>query len=269
MVKVLKKYEGYALITGGSSGIGLEFAKQLGEQGYNLVLVARDTKKLETAASHLKKKYSIDVVTISQELADPDSTDYIYNFLKKKKIHVGLLVNNAGYGLTGFFHDADRKKMLNMINVMCVGLTDLTYKFLPNMLERGSGGVILISSLAAFVPNPLDSVYGAAKAYSLELGISLHTEYGSKGVDFLTVCPGFTDTQFFEASKMYKPKNNLLSTNKIVSNSLNALGKQIYIKIINKDNELRFFLLMMKVLPYKTIEKMLKKYYKEKLNIQL
>lgn len=269
MVKMLKKYEGYALITGGSTGIGLEFAKQLAGQGYNLVIVARDTEKLEAAASSLKKQYPIDVITISQELSDPESTDNIYNILKEKKIKVGILVNNAGYGHTGYLHKADRKKLLNMINVMCGSLTDLTYKFLPDMLEKRSGAIIMISSIAGIVPGPLDSVYAASKAFSLELGISLHAEYGSQGIDFLTVCPGYADTNFFEISKTIRPSVTLISAEDIVSKSLKALGKEIYIKVINKTIKMHFLMFIIKFLPQKVIEKLIKQYYKDELHIQL
>jgi len=271
MGRIMRKYEGYALITGGSSGIGLEFAKQLAKQGYDLVLIARDTVKLEEAVLHIKKDHPVDVVIISQDLADPDSTDIIFHQLQKKKIHVGLLVNNAGYGLMSYLHEANRKKLLDMINVMCRSLTDLTYRFLPPMLEKKSGGIILISSIAGMIPLPLESVYGASKAYSLELGVSLHAEYGSKGIDFLTVCPGYVDTSFFVTGdqKFAVPKISLLSAEDVVTQSLNAMGKEIVVKVLNKDIKLHILLSLFPFLSQKTTEKLVKKFYKDELHINL
>ena len=183
----MNKYEGYALITGSSSGLGLEYAKQLAAEGYDLVLVARDKSRLAKAVADIKKDYSVDVISISQDLSKPESTDVIFTTLQKKKIHVGLLFNNAGFTTFADFHETPRDKTLGMINLMCSSLTDLTYKFLPPMFEKGSGGIVFVASIAAFFPGPLIAVYDAAKAFALQLGINLHAEYAHKGIDVLAV----------------------------------------------------------------------------------
>lgn len=266
----MKKYNGYALITGGSSGIGLEFAHQLAAQGYNLVLIARNIEKLELAARNIKNKYPVDVLIISQDMAKLESADITYNQLKKNNIQVGLLINNAGFDISReFFHNMDLNHQMELVNLMCLGYMNLTYKFLPAMLEKSSGGIIMISSLAALVPVPLGAVYSAAKAFSLKLGINLHAEYHNKGIDILTVCPAFVDTNIFETSGNSMPSITPLTTDEVVKKSLNALGKDIVLVLKNKQFQQRFFLLLAKVLPDTIVEKLVKKYYKDNLKTTL
>jgi hypothetical protein len=228
----MKKYDGYALITGGSSGIGLEFAKALASRGYNLVLVARDENKLKKVTDDLKKTSSMDVIPIAQDLSKLDATDKIYDQLEKKKVHVGLLINNAGMAAVSPFHKVDRKYEEDMIETSCFALTELTYKFLPNMLQKKSGGVIFISSMAAFAPaTPFNAVYGATRAYILKLGVSLHAEYKEEGVDILTVCPGIVDTPFHDKKETGRPAARALSVTDVVEKSLNSLGNKIILRI--------------------------------------
>jgi short-subunit dehydrogenase len=264
----LKKYDGYALITGGSSGIGLAFAHELAARGYDLVLVARDKAKLTAAKKSIQTMHSVKVITLSQDLTKGDSADKIYKFLHAKKIHIGLLVNNAGFGSFGYFHQQDRMKTLHMINTMCLGYTDLTYRLIPAMLERSSGGIIFISSILALVPGPLLAVYAASKAYVLKLGISLHIEYGSKGIDVLTVCPGPIDTNFYRTENIPKPKTNLLPPSVVAKKSLKALGNKIAISVPS-DLLLRILPILNKLLSLKIMEKLTKKAYKDLFNVDL
>jgi len=148
----------------------------------------------------LTRDYKIDVVSILQDLSDLDSADIIFNQLQKKKIHVRLLINNAGFATKGLFHETDRKKYLDLIKVMCLTMADLVYKFLPPMLEKGSGGIIITSSVAAHMPVPLSTIYGASKGFSFNFGINLHCEYANKGIDILTICPAWVDTNIFKVS---------------------------------------------------------------------
>jgi short-subunit dehydrogenase len=266
----MNKYDGYALITGGSNGIGLEFARKLAAEGYNLVLVARDVTRLSEAAAELKQKYSVDVVILSQDLSKPESTDIIYKQLQEKQIHVGLLVNNAGFGNhQDYFHKINQNIQVDMINLMCLGYMNLTYKFLPAMLEKKSGGIILISSLAALFPVPLNTIYSASKAFVLKLGINLHAEYGGKGIDILTVCPAYTDTNLFAASNEIPPPIAMLTSEEVVRKSLNALGKDIVLVLKNKQFQQRFLTFLANFLSDKTKEKLVKKYLKDTRNLHL
>jgi short-subunit dehydrogenase len=262
----LKRYEGYALITGGSSGLGLEFAHQLAAQGYDLVLVARDETNLEKAADSIREKHTVQIVTFTQDLRLADSGSLLYEFLKLQKISVGLLVNNAGYNVPGTFHEADEQKMLGMVDLMCLGYTDLIYKFLPDMLDKKQGAVILIASLAALVPMPKSSVYAAAKAFTLQLGISLHAEYTQQGIDVLVVCPSLVDTNIFKASGRQAPDARLLTPQRVIQKTLDALGKKIVI-VIPHDLKAKILFWLSYIMPRKILEKVvlkeIKKVFKE------
>lgn len=251
----MKDYHGYALITGGSSGIGLAFANLLAKEGYPLVLVAQDKAKLKKAADELKKNYKVKVLTISVNLADPKSTDLIYNTLKKKKIHVGLLINNAGFGVRlDTFQIQDRKKTLDMIRVMCMSLTDLTYKFLPAMIKKGRGGIIFTSSLAAAQMGPNFVAYGASKAFSLRFGTNLHAELLGTGIDVLTVCPGVIETDFWKrvGVKSLPSYIKMRSPYLVAEPALKALGKKIVIFAVAPPE--RVFLFLGRFLPLSWLE---------------
>ncbi len=266
----MRKYEGYALITGGSSGIGLEFARKLAAEGYSLVLVARNLTKLKEVAIELKQKYPVDVLPLSQDLIDPDSTEIIFKHLQEKNIHISLLINNAGFGNPQeYFHKIDQNIHSDMINLMCLSYVNLIYKFLPPMLEKKSGGIILISSLAALFPVPLNTIYSASKTFVLKLGINLHAEYSAKGIDILTVCPAYTDTNIFAATNETPPPIPMLTTEEVVQKSLNRLGKDIVLVLKNKQFQQRLFSFLANFLSDKTKEKLVKKYLKQTRNLDL
>jgi len=251
----MKKYEGYALITGGNSGFGLEFAKQLAAFGYDLVLVARHETRLESAKEHLTKEFGVDVVIIAQDLSAPDSTDIICEILQKKKIHIGLLINNAGMGAMRRFHEISLEVSLNMIKVMCLSVTHLTHKLLPGMLEKGSGGIIFVSSIAAHFPGPFNAVYAASKAFELQLAVSLHGEYNKLGIDVLAICPGITETDVFNRGELHRPIVDVVSLypEPLVKTTLEALGKRIVITFPN-DKRIHFALFLSGLMPYKLRE---------------
>lgn len=251
---MMKKYAGYALITGGSSGFGLEFAKQLAALGYNLVLVARNEARLESAKKLLCKEFGIDIVTIVQDLSKFDSTDNICEILYKNKIYVGLLVNNAGMGAMRRFHEIPLDLTLDIIKVMCLSVTNLTHKLLPAMLEKGSGGIIFMSSIAARFPGPFNAVYAASKAFELELAISLHGEYKKCGIDVLALCPGVTETDIFNSGEVNRPLVKPLYPESIVKTALKSLGKRIAITFPN-DRGTSLALFLSGILPYKLCEK--------------
>jgi len=179
-------------------------------------------------------------------------------------------VSNAGSGDFGYFHEIDHGKTLDMIKVMCLGYADLIHKFLPPMLDRKSGGVILMSSLAALPPGPLTAVYAACKAFSLQLGISLHAEYGGKGIDILTVCPGSIDTPFFDNLED-KRVRLLLDTFKppeeVAEKALKALGKDIVVTLPSDLSQRSAYLTPF--MPHKLTEKIMKLMFKHKAKIEL
>ncbi len=153
-----------------------------------------------------------------------------------------------------------------MINTLCVSVTDLTYKFLPPMLEKGSGGVIIISSVGALVPGPLFAVYSSSKSFVLKLGISLHAEYDSKGIDFLTVCPGGVETEFAHRAGITRSEGmSILTPKEVAQQTLDAMGKEIVLVIPNKEASMKIVIFLANLLSHKMIEKiansMIKKRY--------
>ena len=198
----MSNYGGWALITGASSGIGREFACQIAAKGVNCVLVARRGERLKTLAEELKKDHGIECRCIEQDLTADGAVEKIGNFVDD--ISIGILVNNAGFGYPGNFETRDPKCMETMIRLNCTIPVLMTSQFLPGMLERGRGAVIMVASVVGFVPAPYDSVYSATKAFDLFYGQSLWGELKGTGVDVITLCPGVTKTEFFEVEGMSK-----------------------------------------------------------------
>lgn len=200
-----------ALITGASSGIGLEFAKIFSRSGINLVLVARNQTKLDQLANEIKNTFQVDVLVIAKDLSDMNQVTEVYNIIRDKNIAVEYLVNNAGFGDFALFSEADIVKLENMIDLNVKALTRLSRLFVNEMIKRGSGKILNIASVAAFQPGPLMAVYFATKAYVLSLGEAMSNELEGTGVTVTTLCPGPTQTGFEDAanlgsSKLFKNK---------------------------------------------------------------
>jgi len=187
-----------ALITGASSGIGLEFARLFAHDHYNLVITARRKKKLRDIAQQLENDYAVNVTVIPLDLAKPDAPDELYNSIKEKKITIDALINNAGYGYHGSFKDTDWTKEQDMIRLNITALTHLTKLFVKDMLERNEGKILNLSSTAAFYPGPNMAVYYATKAYVQSFTEALSHELKDSGITVSVLCPGPTDTEFQE-----------------------------------------------------------------------
>ncbi|SCL53821.1 hypothetical protein GA0070606_2182 [Micromonospora citrea] len=187
-----------ALITGASTGIGAEFARQLAAQGRNLALVARSVDRMDELAATLRQAHGVRVEVIGQDLAAPDATARVVAELAARGLRVNLLVNNAGFGTCGRFEEipGDRDHDQLMVNV--VALTDLTHALVPAMLARGGGGVINVASTAGFQPAAYFAVYSAAKSFVLNFSLALWSEYRDRGVNVLALCPGPVETGFFD-----------------------------------------------------------------------
>jgi short-subunit dehydrogenase len=185
------------LITGASSGIGYEFAIALARRGYDTVLVARRRDRLEELASAIvAADPHARAEIIVADLTSRDAADSIAASVANLGLDVDLLVNNAGFGTHGRFAENDTERENELISVNVAALVALTHAFLPGMLKRGHGGVINLSSTAAFQPTPFMAVYGASKAFVLAFSQALHEEVRSRGVRVLALCPGSTPTEF-------------------------------------------------------------------------
>jgi len=185
-----------ALVTGASSGIGFALARVFAHEGYNIVLVARESEKLFARAEEINTTCGVTVTVVPADLQLPTSAIEIYRELDYHGIPVDVLVNNAGFGVHGYFAETDWQEELAMISVNCVTLTRLTKLFLRNMLSRGEGKILNVASLAAFEPGPLMAVYNATKAYVLSFSVALREELRGSGVSVTALCPGPTRTNF-------------------------------------------------------------------------
>lgn len=189
-----------ALITGGSSGIGLELAYCFAQHGHNLILVARSSDTLEAAAGKIEGKYGVTATTLPFDLADPESPRKLFDAVNGDGVHVDFLVNNAGFGLGGEFVDTDLEKELDMIQVNVAVVVHLTKLFLPAMVKRKEGRIMNVASTAAFFPGPLASIYYATKAFVLSFSEAIAEELRNSGVTVTALCPGPTETNFAERS---------------------------------------------------------------------
>ena len=187
-----------ALITGPSSGIGLDLAHLFAEDGHDVVLVARSEGKLRALAEELSSKHGIRATVIVADLAKPEAPREVFAAAPP----VDVLVNNAGYGLSGRFAETALRTELDMIQVNIAALTHLTKLFLPQMLERGRGRILNVASTASFQPGPLMAVYYATKAYVLSFSEAVAEELGGTGVTVTALCPGPTATGFQKTAQL-------------------------------------------------------------------
>lgn len=190
-----------ALVTGASSGIGLDLARELAKNGHDVVLVARTASRLQGVAAELQKS-GVTAQVIAADLSRPSEAEEIVSELKRRNLDIEVLVNNAGYGLTGPFAENDLQRELGMIQVNIVALTHLTKLLLRPMVARRRGRILNVASTAAFQPGPLMAVYYATKAYVLSFSEALADELRNSGVTVTTLCPGPTRTGFAEIAKM-------------------------------------------------------------------
>lgn len=203
------------LITGASSGIGYELAKIAAEEGYYLILVARNKKTLLKVAKELHSNYKVSALIIEKDLSLSHSALDIYSEVKKHNLNVDILVNNAGFGSFGDFLDSDREQQMNMIDVNCSSLVALTHYFLKDMKDKNFGRIMNVGSLAGFQPGgPKMAVYFATKAFVLSFSQGLSEELKDSGISVTCLCPGSTETGFHNKagiSKMSFLRGNLPS----------------------------------------------------------
>ncbi|KRE82426.1 oxidoreductase [Paenibacillus sp. Soil766] len=187
----------WILITGASSGIGEVFARDLASRGNHLVLVARSEDKLNALAKQLKKEHGINVEVIVTDLSQEGAPAHLYQECQDRQLDVDVVINNAGFATHGYFEQVSgaRQREEVMLNVMAV--VHITHLFLPGLLRKGNGAVINVSSTAAFQPDPYMAVYGATKSFVLSFTQALWEENRTRGVKFLALCPGATQTDFF------------------------------------------------------------------------
>ena len=193
---------GTALITGASAGLGVHFAEALAARGHDLILTARRLDRLETLATDLRARHGIAVAVIAADLADPVAPGELMAEIGRRGLAVNWLINNAGFGLHGPFAELDAAAQAHMIDVNCRAPMVLARAVLPGMIQMRGGGILNVASTAAFQPGPWMAVYYATKAFLLSFSEALHEEVRGHGVHVAAVCPGPTQTEFFDAAGM-------------------------------------------------------------------
>jgi len=187
-----------ALVTGASKGIGYELARCTAREGADLVLVSRNAEDLERAAREISAEFHVAATVIPADLGKPGSADDLWEKLTAQQIAVDILINNAGIGSYGPFHEIDRERERGMVHLNVVALTELTRHAVPGMISRRWGRILNVASVVAFQGVPYMSTYGATKAYVLSFSEALHEELREFGVLVTCLAPGSTETHFIE-----------------------------------------------------------------------
>lgn len=190
-----------ALVTGASSGIGRAFADELASRGFDLIIVARRLDRLDRAAREIREQHQVDVKVIVADLADAAAPAALADQVRSLGLLVDVLVNSAGYGVTGTFEKREWAVHRDFLQVMVTAPCELTYLFLPGMIERRWGRIIQIGSIAGQMPAPAGhTMYAASKAFLVRFAEALHAEHARHGVHTTAVCPGFTFSEFHDVT---------------------------------------------------------------------
>lgn len=212
------------LITGASSGIGEEFARRLARDKRNLVLVARSQSKLESLAAELSNAHGINAVPLVFDLTKEDAAQKLFDETAHRTLDIDLLINNAGFGSLGAFTSFDAQRDAEMIDLNIKSLVALTHLYVRPMMQRRSGAIINVASTAAFQPVPFMTTYAATKAFVLSFSEALAEEMRDYNVKVMALCPGATETNFFDAAKGARPPMRLVETPaQVVATALRAL----------------------------------------------
>lgn len=215
----------WALVTGASAGIGRALAQELAQGGVNLVLTARRQDRLEALASELTAKQRIQTETFVADLAQPLAPEAIFQFTQQKGLRISLLINNAGFGQYGELHATEMDRLVDMVQVNCTAVLQLTRLYLPEMVARRSGDILIVASTAAFQAVPYISTYAATKAFDLYVAEGLAEEMQPYGVRVCALCPGTTTSEFHElAGHPAHSKGREQSAETVARNGLEALA---------------------------------------------
>jgi short-subunit dehydrogenase len=220
--------KGTALITGASSGIGEALAREFSNRGFNLVITARRLENLESIAKELEARSQVKVV--SCDLATQEGRDHLLTEIRDTPIDV--LVNNAGIAYSGTFADQSAAEITSLLDLNVIALTELTHKLLPQMIERGSGRILNVASVASFQPVPSLAAYAATKAYVLSLTESLSEELRGTGVAATALCPGLTKTALLDEVQGFDVPAGIASTPEAVAREgVDAMNRREVIRV--------------------------------------
>jgi short-subunit dehydrogenase len=248
------------LITGASSGIGLELSKCFAADGCRLVLVARNTAALQSLAAELQQKHKIETFVLTADLSLPETPARIFKELQGRGIVVDVLVNNAGFGALGTFAELPLQRQLEMLQVNITALTELTGLFLPGMIQRQRGGILNVGSVAGFEPGPGMAIYHATKAYVLSFSEALAEELIGTNVTVTALCPGPTTTNFGKVANFLRERQlkkiPKMSAQKVAEYGHDAYRKGRVLAIPGLRNY--FLIFLIKVMPRRYVRKIAK-----------
>lgn len=232
------------LITGGTSGIGLELAKLFAADDYQLILVARDQQKLDETAAMLAKEHSANVITIAKDLFKPESALELYQEISDKGLVVNVLVNDAGQGVYGLFVETELQRQLDIIQLNVSSLVALTHYFLKDMAKRHDGKILNLSSIAGKIPGPWQAVYHGTKAFVQSFTEAIRSEVKDKGITVTALLPGVTDTDFFNKadmtnSKVVQDKDDMADPAEVAKDGYNALARGEHMVVSGLKNKLQ------------------------------
>lgn len=250
-----------ALVTGASSGIGTELARYHASKGGDVVLVARSENKLNELRSELENAHGIKAIVIAADLAKPDSAEKIFAATETAGLQIDILINNAGFGGHGKFHERDLAKDQAMMQVNMVSLVNLTHLYLQGMVSRNSGKILHVASTAAFMPGPLQAVYYATKAFVVSFSQAIGKELEGTGVTSTALCPGTVATGFVAAGDLdgIKAWDNAATPESVARCGYDAMLKGDHVKI----NEMGLSFMLNWVIPFmpkKTVLNMSQKF---------
>jgi len=215
------------LITGASSGIGAAFARKLASRGRNVLLVARSEDKLISLCNELGRLSDVRAQYLAMDLRAPETPARLFEETVKRELEVDMLINNAGFGSMGPFAELDLQRELEIVDLNIKALVELTHLFLAPMRQRKQGTIINVASTAAFQPVPFMATYAASKAFVLSFSEAIAEENRPYGVHVMALCPGVTETNFFEAAKIDRPPMRTAQTpEEVVDVALRGLSRR-------------------------------------------
>jgi short-subunit dehydrogenase len=254
----------WTLITGASAGIGKTFAETLAAGGANLVLTARRLDRLESLAAKLRQDHKVEVECVAADLESPRGPDVIFAITQSKKITVDFLINNAGFGTYGEFASLDGEKQVAMVRLNCAAVVHMTHLYLPGMVERRRGDVLILASTASFQAVPYMAVYAASKAFDLLFAEGLAAEVKKYGVRVCALCPGSTESEFHAVANAPTDRagRSVETADTVVRNGLDALlaGKPMVVSGMRN----RLGVVMQRLVPRRTVTGIAEKIFRPK-----
>ena len=248
----------FSLITGASSGIGLEIAKELASRGKNVLLTARREKRLINLQNEIISKFNVECDFICADLSQDKSVTKIFNFCKQRGYFINILINNAGYALPNFFHNTSIEEEEKFLRVLSTSVISLTKIFLTEMIKKNDGKIMIVSSVAAYAPpSKIQSLYGPVKTFMNRFSEALNLSYNKNNIYSTAVCPGYTVTNFHTASGV---QNEMDSVPNFLKKSASRIAKEAVKgmldnkKVVVPTKTWKIIVFLLKIVPKKVFD---------------